>query len=125
MTAFVLLYFGSQIYWLIDEGGNVIIYATNTSNLEDVTIDVMINGETVFTSTHNNEKLFDYKRLAIFSSFGKHEITAVVQNKGISRSKTFVVPGVKWINVEFVNDEQNPNEYEILLSVESSPIVIE
>lgn len=121
----MLLFLGRQAYWLVNEGGNVIIYACNSSNLDDVMIDVVIDGKTVLTNSHSNKKLFDYKRQAIFKSFGKHEVKVVVQDKGISSSEQFSVVGIKWINVEFVNSEENLDNYEIQLSIESSPIVLE
>ena len=121
----VLVYLGKQTYWLVNEGGNVIIYVCNSSNLDNVIIDIVIDDETVLTNSHSNKKLFDYKRVAIFKSFGKHEIKAVVQNKGIRTSEEFSVIGIKWLSVEFVNDEENPSEFEIQLIVESVPIDFE
>ncbi|MEQ9309262.1 MAG: hypothetical protein RLN90_07385 [Balneolaceae bacterium] len=121
----VLIFVGRQVYWMTSEGGNLNVYACNSSDLEEVTLEVFIDGESVFIEDHTNEKFLDYKGLALYRSMGTHEVKVVAVGKEISKTSKFNLRTVKWINIEFANDENDPSQYDLQMSVESSPIVIE
>lgn len=121
----VIFFLARQGYWLVANEGNVIVYVTNSSYQDEVQIEVSIDdGKLSFTDSHTNQNL-SYKRYSVFESFGNHSIEVKVPEKNISYKQDFFLLGVKWINVEFTNKESDETDYELQLSVESSPIVIE
>ena len=121
----VLIFGGRQVNWMISRGGNLNIYACNSSDVEIVTMEVFVDGESVFIQDHSNQKSLDYKGLALYKTTGTYEIKVVAAKHDISTTAKFNLRTVKWINIEFANDENDPNKYDLQLSVESSPIVIE
>jgi len=112
-----------QTSLMISRGGNLSIYACNSSDLENVTIEVFINGESVFIEDHSNEKNPDYKGFSLYESTGRYEVKVVAAKQGIAKTTMVDLISVKWINIEFVNDENDSNKYDLQLSVESSPMV--
>ena len=122
----VILIFGCrQAHWMISRGGNLNIHASNSSDEKMVTMEVFVNGESVYIQDHSNKKILDYKGLALYKTTGIYEIKVVAAKYDLSRTTRINLETVKWLNIEFVNDENDPEKYDLQLSLESSPVVVE
>ena len=119
----ILFVVGRQVYWLIKESGNVIVYVTNSSNQDEVEIEVSIDGKSSNVETYTNQYLW-YTKFSKFETFGNHTIEVKVKEKDISQTKEFFVLGAKWINVEFFSQDVD-DSCGLQISVGSSPVVIE
>lgn len=119
----ILFIVGRQIYWLIEEKGNVIIYITNSSFQDEVEMEVKIDENICDIDSYTNKYLW-YKKISTFETLGNHTVEVKVKDKDISQKMEFFVLGAKFINVELVNQVVD-DTYELQISVHSSPVVIE
>lgn len=121
----VVLLVARQTYWVVSRGGNLNLYAYNSSDVEIVTLEVFVNGESVNIQDHSNKKTLDHKGLSLYKTSGTHEVKVVSTKHNISKTAKINLRTAKWINIEFANSENDPNNYDLQLTVESSPIVAE
>ena len=121
----LILIFARQTYWMVSRGGNLNLYAYNSSDVEVVTLEVFVNGESVNIQDHPNKKRLAHKGLALYKTSGTHEVKVVSKQHNIAKTATINLSTAKWVDIEFVNSEGDPNNYDLQLTVESSPIVAE
>lgn len=118
----IVLIFGCrQTYWMVSSGGNLNLYPYNSSDVEMVTMEVFVNGESVNLQDHSNRNTLDHQGFALYRSTGGYEVEVVASEYNISKTAKFNLLTVKWINIEFTNDDEDPDKYVLNLSVESSP----
>ena len=121
----VVLLVARQTYWMVSRGGNLNLYAYNSSDVEIVTLEVFVNGESVNIQDHSNKKTLDHGDLSLYKTSGTHEVKVVSTKHNISKTTKINLTTAKWINIEFANSENDPNNYALQLTVESSPILAE
>lgn len=124
ILAITLFFLGRQVYWIVSEDGNIVVYVHNSSDMEEVTMEIIIDGKQLYKDSYSSEYLA-YSKYSIWESLGKHSIEVKVQNENISQNRDFYILGAKWVNVEFMNKELNSTDYQLQVSIESSPLVIE
>jgi hypothetical protein len=117
----VLIFAFRQTYWIVSRGGNLNVYAYNSSDVEIVTMEVFVNGESIDIQDYSNKNTLDYEGLALYKSTGIHKVKVVAASHDISKTVKFDLVSAKWISFEFANDETDPSKYVLHLSVESSP----
>lgn len=127
--ALLLIYVCTQGYWVARENGNVVVYSVNSSNLEEIRMGILIDGDTILLGTQKNQYLNDIKRTSMFKMLGRHELEVIVWGGAkVQTKESFIVLGVRWINVEFIDELDGTNginHYKILVSTDSKPIVFE
>ena len=116
----VLIFASRQGYLMASRGGNLNLNAYNSSDVEIVTLEVFVNGELVNIQDHSNRMTLDHKGFALFKSTDTYEVKVVAAKHDMSKTVKINLLTVKWINIEFANDETDPNKYVLHLSVESS-----
>ena len=117
----VVLLAARQTYWMVSRGGNLNLYAHNSSDVEIVTLEVFVDGELVNVQDHSNRMTLDNKGLALFRSTDTYEVKGVAPKYDISETVKIQLLTIKYMNIEFANDETDPNKYVLHMSVESSP----
>lgn len=128
----VLVFFliGQQIYWYTKHGGNTIVYISNQSiKIDTVNIEAFIDGKRVIVGDFNSKTFHNYIKYPLKTSFGKHTILIKANRINISQKTYFMTLMMKWIIVDFFEDEAVPpgekNGYKILITTQSKPLVIE
>ena len=117
----VVIFASRQTYLMVRSGGNLNLYAYNSSDEEIVTLETFVDGKSVNIQDYSNRKTLDDKALALYKSTDTYEVKVVAAKYDISETIKFNLIMTKWINIEFANDETDPDKYVLHLSLESSP----
>ena len=117
----VLIFASRQGYLMAKRGGNLNLYAYNSSDVENVTLEIFVDGELVNSQDHSNRMMLDNKGLALFRSTDTYDVKVVAPKYDISETVKIQLLTIKYMNIEFANDETDPNKYVLHMSVESSP----
>ncbi len=127
IAVLLLFYTGQQILWYNRFNSNLIIYVSNQSSQEIADIDITLDGEKIVSDDLSNEFFHDYKIYPKQISFGKHTLEVSANKSSVSKKLSFIIVPVRWIIVELVDDQENSldQKYDLLVSIQSTPIIIE
>jgi len=124
----VLVLIGVQVYYFIKYDGNLIIYVTNQSGVQDTTdIKLKIDEKTIVNDTFITGNYHNWKAYSEKVSLGKHEITIKSDSSHVTKTFTKSIYAVNFILIELFDEEnetQNrPSQY-FVVTKKSAPFMI-
>ncbi len=114
---------GIELYFYFRYDGNLIIHMCNDSDIENVNIELYLDGKKLTNENFSNKTFHEYKKYSFNIPFGKHTLT--VKNENIIKEYKFNSFLVKWIVIDFGNEFiSGKNKYIFTIISDILPILI-